>query len=361
MIAHKLLCAALLAAALQAQQTVEVVAVAASSGERQLQLPGEFLPYQEVTLHAKLAGFVERVEVDRGSVVKEGDVLATLVAPELAAQRAEAEARVHAAEAQRAEAEARQLAAQSTYERLKAASATPGAIAGNELVLAEKSAEAVRAQVRAAASYVQAARASVKAIEDMQAYLRVTAPFAGVITARHVHPGAFSGPGGDKPLFQLEQDNQLRLVVAVPEVDVSGIPLKASLAFTVPAYPGETFHGTVARVARSMDPKTRTMAVELDVSNARGRLAPGMYPTVTWPVRRARPALLVPATAVVTTTERTFVIRIRNGQAEWVTVTKAAASGEQVEIRGPLQAGDEIVKRASDELREGTHVTPRRG
>ena len=101
-------------------------------------LPGEFVPYQAVDVRAKVAGFVERVEVDRGSLVKEGQLLATLVAPELLAQRKEAEARVQAVRSSRAEAEAKLLSAQSTWERLKAASATPGAIAGNELMVAEK-------------------------------------------------------------------------------------------------------------------------------------------------------------------------------------------------------------------------------
>jgi RND family efflux transporter MFP subunit len=157
-------------------------------------------------------------------------------------------------------------------------------------------------------------------------------------------------------MFRLEQNTRLRLVVAVPEAAVSAIPVKSNLSFTVPAFPGEAFHGVVARVPHSMDPKTRSMAVELDVANPKNRLAPGMYPTVSWPVRGARPALLVPASSVVTTTERTFVIRVRNGVAEWVTVTKGPAAGEQVEVMGPLNPGDMIVKRASDELREGARI-----
>ncbi len=344
--------------AMFAQPAVEVAPVIAKSVDRKMQLPGEFQPYQEVAIYGKVTGFVEKVDVDRGSHVKEGQILATLVAPEMKAQRAEAEAKVQAVQAQRAEAEAKLLSAQSTYERLKAASATPGAIAANELMVAEQSVEAARAQVRAVESSVTAAQAHVKAIEDMEAYLQVTAPFSGVITERNVHPGALVGPGGDKsqPMFRLEQNTRLRLIVAVPEVAVSGIPAKSSVTFTVPAYPGQTFHGTVARVARSMDPKTRSMAVELDVTNPRAQLAPGMYPTVMWPVRRARPTLLVPATSVVTTTERAFVIRVRHGVVEWVTVSKGPAAGEQIEVYGPLNAGDEVVKRASDELREGTRV-----
>jgi hypothetical protein len=96
------------------------------------------------------------------------------------------------------------------------------------------------------------------------------------------------------------------------------------------------------------------MAVELDVMNRDGSLAPGMYPTVKWPVRRSRPALLVPKTSVVTTTERTFVIRNHSGQAEWVDVKKGVDEGDLVEVMGNLKPGDMIVKGATDEMRDGT-------
>src|SRR6185437_10626809 len=102
------------------------------------------------------------------------------------------------------------------------------------------------------------------------------------------------------------------------------------------------------------DKGTRTMAVELDVENRDGSLAPGMYPSVKWPIRRSRPALFVPKTSVVTTTERMFVVRNQNGRAEWVDVRKGAAEGDLIEVLGDLKAGDMIVRRANDEIREGT-------
>lgn len=348
------LCAAGMALA---QQPVEVVQVVARSDGRRISLPGEFVPYQAVDVQAKVTGFVQKVLVDRGSVVKEGDLLATLVAPELTAQRAAAEAKVQEAGSQKAEAEARLVSAQSTWERMKAAAQTPGAVAGNELVVAEKGVEAAQAQVKAVDSSIVAAEAAVAALRDVESYLRVTAPFSGVVTERFIHPGALAGPSGERtPMFRLEQVSRLRLVVAVPEVDISGISRGAQVTFTVPAWPEASFHGTVARVAGSMDQKTRSMAVELDVANPRGQLAPGMYPTVNWPVKNVRPALMVPASSVVTTTERTFVVRIRDGVAEWVNVTRGVRAGDMVEIRGPLQAGDRVVVRGTDELREGTRV-----
>src|SRR6266478_3332612 len=318
-------------------QALEAVPVVSRPLDRTVMLPGEFVPFLSVPIHAKVTGFVEKVEVDRGSIVTEGQVLATMVAPELNAQRAEAEAKVRAAEAQRVEVEARVVGAESTYQRLKAASATPGVIAGNELIQAEKQVDAERAKVRAAESSIQAAQAAVKAIEDIQAYLRVTAPFAGVITTRNVHPGALVGSGvASEPMFQLETLNRLRLVVPVPEAEVGAIPRGARVTFTVPAYPIETFTGTVGRVAHSMDAKTRSMPVELDVANPNGRLAAGMYPSVKWPVRGSQKVLLVPLTSIVSTSERTFVIRVREGSAEWVDLKRGPVHGDLAEVVGPI-------------------------
>ena len=357
--AHRIFWGIFVAFALRAQ-TVDVVKVASSRAERKVELPGEFLPYQTVAVRAKVTGFVETVLVDRGSAVKQGELLATLVAPELTAQRLEAQAKVQSVESQRAEAQAKVISAESTYEKLKAASATPGVVAGNDLIVAQKAMDAAREQVLAYEQSAKAAQSAVQALRDMESYLRVTAPFSGVITERDIHPGALVGPGAASPvMFQLEQNSRLRLVVAVPEVDVSGIEKGVRVTFTAPAYPSEKFAAPIARIAHSIDQRTRSMAVELDVTNAGGRLAPGMYPTVYWPVRRPKPSLFVPLTSVVTTTERTFVIRVRNGVAGWVDVSRGTTSGNQVEVFGDLAAGDEVVVRASDELRDGTHVNAR--
>jgi RND family efflux transporter MFP subunit len=152
----------------------------------------------------------------------------------------------------------------------------------------------------------------------------------------------------------IQQISHLRLVVPVPEENVSGMARGAAIPFRVPAYPERVYTGTVARIAHALDPKTRTMPVELDVLNRDGSLAPGMYPSVKWPVRREHPALFVPKTSVVTTTERTFVIRARSGHVEWVDVKKGAADGDLVEVSGALAAGDRVVRRGTDEVRDGT-------
>ncbi len=353
--ARSIVNALLLAGTLYAQTPVEVVPVVSKLVERQVKLPGEFIPYLSVPIHARVAGFVEKVDVDRGSVVKKEQVLATLVAPEMATQIVEAQSKEQAVELQRAEAEAKRAAVKGTYDRLKAASATPGVVAENDVVIAQKSVEAADALVRSYERSIKAAQSSVQSLKELERYLTIPAPFEGVIVERYAHPGALVGPSTG-PLLKLQQVSRLRLVVAVPESLVGAIVRGARVPFTVPAFPGETFHAAVGRIAHSLDEKTRTMAVELDVSNPGMRLAPGMYPEVLWPVRKQRPSLLVPPTSIVTTTERTFVIRVKDGAAEWVNVSRGAPSGDLVEVFGPLKAGDAVVRRGSDELREGTKV-----
>ncbi len=335
-------------------QPVETVRVSSKLVEQTVKLPGEFQPYEAVELRARVPGYVERIVVDRGSAVKKGDRIAELSAPEMKAQLAEAQSKARTAESQKAEAEARLASAQSTYSRLKEASATPGAIAGNEIVIAEKTVEGARAAVGTSQSAVESAHASVAAVKDLEAYLNITAPFSGTITERMVHPGALVGPSTG-PLVRLEQNARLRLVVSVPEALVGGIVPGGRVSFTVPAYPGKTFTGVVARLPHSLDAKTRTMPVELDVVNS-GTLAPGMYPEVSWPVKRGAPSLVVPLTAVVTTTEKTFVIRVTGGKAEWVNVKKGTVSGDSVEVMGSLAAGDVVVKRGTDEIRNGAPI-----
>jgi RND family efflux transporter MFP subunit len=345
-----------LTASLAAQDLAPVISRQVS---RTVELPGEFLPFLSVDLHAKVAGYVERVLVDRGSVVRKGELLVELTAPEMTARLAEAQSRAQAAEADRLQAVAQVGAAQSTYERLKKAAATPGAVSGNELIQAEKQVEAAQALVHAREEAVRAAQGVVRAEQDLQAYLKITAPFDGVITDRLVHPGALVGPGPDPVLLVVQQVSHLRLVVPVPEEDVAAIAKGGAVTFGVPAYPDRVYSGTVARVAHALDQKTRTMPVELDVLNRDGSLSPGMYPKVKWPVRRSRPALLVPKTAVVTTTERVFVIRDRDGRAEWVDVRRGAAEGDLVEVDGNLSPGDMVVRRGTDEIHDGATMRGR--
>ena len=336
---------------------IETAKVVSKALDKVVTIPGDLSPYQAVNLTARVAGFVESVAVDRGSYVKRGQRLATISAPELRAQRAEAEAKLQAVRAQEAEAEAKTVAAQSTYDRLKAASATPGVVAGHDVEMAERSLEAARAHVNALKGSVSAAAATVKAVADMESYLQLIAPFDGVITERTVHPGSLVGPATGS-LMRIEQVTRLRLTVPVPEAYVGTITRGAAVDFRVTAFPDQKFHGVIARPAHTLDVKTRSMLVELDVNNPKQLLAPGMFAEVQWPVSRASNSLFVPRTAVVRTSERQFVVRVRNGVAEWVDVKRGEVNGDVVEVFGDLRAGDEVVRRGNDEIRPGTRVTP---
>ena len=157
-------------------------------------------------------------------------------------------------------------------------------------------------------------------------------------------------------MLRLVDTHRLRLVVPVPEAYTAGMAPGGTISFTVPAYPGQSFSGTVARIAQALDVKTRTMAVELDVRNKDGRLAPGTFCQVKWPVHRPTPSLFVPASSVGSTTDRTFVVRVRNGRTEWVDVRTGLAAGPLTEVFGDLKAGDQVAVRGTDEIKPGTEV-----
>ncbi len=343
--------------------TVEVAKVVSKKLAITVRLPGELQPYEVVAVFPKVTAFVDSISVDRGSVVKAGQLMARLVAPEIAAQRAEAQSKLQGAEAQRGEAEAKLASDESTYQRLKAASATPGVVAGNDLEIAQKAVEADRARLESVSGGAQAAKSALKSVSDIEGYLQVRAPFDGVVTERNVHPGALVGPasgsGVGVPIVRVEKTSRLRLLVPVPEKYVAGVTEGTIVPFSVPAFPNHAFSGKVARIAHSVDIKTRTMPVELDVTNSNGHLASGMFPEVVWPVSRSQPTLFVPTSAVARTTEATFVVRIRDGNTEWIDVQSGEVDGKQTEVFGDLREGDEVAVRGTDELRPGTRVTSR--
>ena len=339
---------------------VDTVQVVSRRLDMEIKLPGELDPYEEVRVFSRVSGFVQWIGVDRGSVVKKGQLIALLTAPEIVAQKAEAQSKVLNAENQRIASEAKLAADTSTYERLKVASKTPGVISDEELETAEKTAEADRARVVALHNTVEAARANVRSAAEMERYLRITAPFDGVVTKRNVHPGALVGPGGGSgtqpSMLRIEQVAHLRLVVAIPEIYVGGVQKGEKISFTVPAFPGRTFSGKVARVADSLDPATRTMPVEMDVLNPTGELHSGMFPEVNWPVHRADPTFFVPQSAVGRSMDQSYVIRIRKGNTEQVNVKTGGTVGDLTEVFGQLSAGDTIAMHASEDLHPGMAV-----
>jgi membrane fusion protein, multidrug efflux system len=340
-----------------AAQTINVSKVISQKLSLQIRLPGEITPYESVAEFPKVTAFVKWIGVDRGTHVKAGQEIIRLEAPELVAQKQEGESKLQAAEAQWAEAEAKLTADQSTFLRLKSAAATPGVVAGNDVEVAQQTTEADHARVRAAEQNIAAAKSALAAVAELESYLTVKAPFDGVVTERDVHPGALVAPTSSIPMVRIETVKRLRLMVPVPDNYVAGTVPGAKVSFTVPASPGEKFSGTIARIADSLEMKTRTMPVELDVMNPLGRLAAGMYPEVEWPVRRATPSLFVQTSSIARTNEKMFVVKIQDGKAEWVDVQTGLNSGNLVEVFGNLRVGDLGAIRGTDELRPGTPVT----
>jgi RND family efflux transporter MFP subunit len=343
-----------------ASTTVSTVPVVSRKLQTTIALPAQLSPYEQVDIYPKVTGFVKTVTVDRGSHVRRGQVLVELTAPELNSQRSQAEAAVRAAESQLATAQAKLASDNGTYLHMVSASKTPGVLAENDVAVAGQTVSADKGLVEAAEQNIAAARDALRGVSQTESYLTITAPFEGVVTTRNLHPGALIGPasgqGGALPILQIVDDRRLRLVVPVPEAQVGDMKAGQLVSFSVPAYPGQTFKAPIQRISREVDEKSRTMPVELDVLNRDGKLAPGSFTSVSWPLERSYPTLFVPASAVTSDQQHTFVIRVRNSKAEWVTVQTGQTVSGEIEVFGDLASGDQVVKTASDAIHSGDAV-----
>lgn len=307
-------------------------------------IPGELIPYQEVDLYAKVNSYVKNLLVDIGSEVSQGQLLVTLEAPEINSQLAEAQSRIK-------QMEAIYFASKATYDRLYNTSKTPGTVSQNDLEQAE-------AKKNSDYANEEAAKSSYKEVAANLNYLEIRAPFDGVITSRNVNLGAYVGPGGKStdPLFVLQDQKRLRLVVSVPEIYTGGLNSKDRVNFSVEALPNQKFAAQVKRIAGALDVKLRSERLEMDVFNKDKKLLPHMFAEVNVPLPSRDSAFIVPKTAVVTSTERVFVVKLVNHHAVWVDVKKGFQSGDQMEVYGDLMPGDMVVKQATDEIRDGSAV-----
>ena len=324
---------------------VEVVVLQKGRLSSSLQVPGELIAYQQVDLYAKENSFVRKLYVDVGSEVKEGQLLVTMEAPEMGSQLAAAFSNIKSREAI-------YVASKANYGRLLATSKTPGTISPNDL-------EQAAARQDANLAELQSAQAAYKQITQTQGYLQIRAPFSGVITVRNVNPGAYVGPSGkgsELPLFTLQQQKKLRLVVSVPEAYSSYLNHKSEVSFRVRALPDQLFKAKVKRLAGAIDSRLRSQRVEMDVPNENKKLLPGMVAEVNLPLPSTDSTLVVPKSAIVNATESIFVIRSVDNKAEWIPVKEGREANEMVEIYGNLSAGDTLVKTASDEIRKGSDL-----
>ena len=216
----------------------------------------------------------------------------------MVAQRAQANAAYQSTESQLVAAQAELSADQSTYEHMNSAAKTPGAVAANDLAIAQNTFQSDEANVAALQKTAEAAEEGLRAITQLESYLNITAPFDGEVTTRYVHPGALVGPsagtGAMTPIVRIETLNRLRLVVPVPENDAAGVPEGTQVSFTASLFRGRTFHAPIARISHGIDIKTRTMPVELDVQDPRANWFQGRFVKSTGQSTEFTPRYLFP-------------------------------------------------------------------
>lgn len=305
-----------------------------------IKLPAQLAAYEEVSIFPKVNGYVKNVLVDIGSHVTQGQLLMTLDAPELLQASAQAKEKYARARADFAIDKER-------YMRLVEASQTAGAISPLDISTA-------KSKMEADSAFSNAEKASWQMQETMLGYLKVTAPFAGVITERNVHPGALvSANAKDQPMLELKQVAHLRLQVAIPEAIAGQVKNKDTVSFFVSALMGKKMTGTIVRRADNINAQYRNEKIEIDVNNNDGSLSPGMYADVMLSSKGDVQALCVPKSAVVTSTERRYVLVVKNNTITKVDVTTGNQNPSLVEVYGALQPGDQVISNANDEIPAG--------
>ncbi len=306
-------------------------------------LPGQLNPFNEVNLFPKANGFVKQIFVDRGSQVTKGQLLITLEAPEM-------ESQLQAANSRYLQAQETANASKEKYNRLKQAATEPGSVSPLDL-------DNAVSRMKSDMAIANAERSNMESVKTMQGYLKIYAPFDGTIVQRNVSPGALVAPGKgtDQPMLVLQDTRKLRLEVAIPEDYVDKVDLKQAVTFTFNAMPGKEHTAKISRSANALG-NMRSEAIEIDVINKDGQLKPGMYAEVKIPMLSGAKSLLVPNTAIVRSTEREYVITVKDGKAKLVDIKEGLAGKDSTEVFGALVASDRIVTKAGDDIKAGTVI-----
>lgn len=328
------------AATAPAQDTVAVFVLHADTLKKNVDLPGELQPYLQTDLFAKVQGYVREMKVDIGDRIHKGQTLAILEAPEVNTQVSQSEAAL-------ASALSKYTASKDKYQRLYQASQSksPGIVAPVDLVTSHE-------QMTADSAAYEAQRQQSKAYKEVSGYLYITAPFDGVVIARKADPGALVS--ASSMLLTVQDNNILRLRISVPETYVAAATGKRDLSFAVDAYPQQHFTGTLTRKTETIDPTTRTELWEYDVDNRQHLLKAGAFVYARLNLERNAPSMILPPTAIATTLERKFVIRVHESKAQWIDVRQGMTTDAGVEVFGNLHTGDTLVTKATDERKPGT-------
>jgi RND family efflux transporter MFP subunit len=355
-----------------------VVAVRRGSLASSLTVAGQFQPYQQVDLHAKVSGYIRWIKVDIGDRVRQGEVLALLEVPELQDQVEGAQAEVRHSQSDITRAQSEVVSAESTYSavhaeytRLEEASKErPGLIAEQELDDARAKDQQAGAQVGVAKASLDAtqqqlgvSRATRSRLETMSRYEQIIAPFTGVVTKRYADTGSLIQAGQNNntqtlPVVQVAESDLLRLRMPVPESDVPYIQVGGDVQVKVNAT-GRTFTGKIIRFSRALDTNTRTMLTEVDVPNHDLSLNPGMYAETTIQLLQKNDALILPAQAVVQSGDQSYVLVVdATNHVEKHNVTLGIQTSNRVEITSGLQTGDNVIASGQTGYQPGEVVSP---
>lgn len=328
--------------------TVVVVNPVQGEVKQSLKLSGTLEPYEKAAVFAKVSGFLEKIHVDIGDVVKKRDVLAQLIVPELHSELKHAEAEVvkNKANAKLADITYKRLADLMTLE--------PGAVTQQEVDLAAAQVEVERAEVIVG-------EAKVSGFKTLLSYTTIRAPFDGTIKRRFVDTGVLitAGAAKSEPIVEIVRTDKLRLVFYVPESIAPYVQRGQEVRFTVDAFPGEFFERSVTRLAGALMEDTRSMRVESDIDSNVNKFRPGMYATVYLAYKDIPDAITIPATAVQIINSQSHVCTVVDGVIHWIPVTILHDDGAQVVIASELKPEAAVVVAGPTHLEEGQMVQMR--
>jgi RND family efflux transporter MFP subunit len=351
-------------AAVNAPPMVSVAKARREPGASERALPGNAQAYREAGMYARTTGYLEKWNVDIGDKVSEGQLVATISAPDLDDQLAQAQANLEQSRATLKLNEANAALADTTLARYRATQQmNAGAVA--KLLIDEQQASVLTSQasVKAAEASIRVNEAMVQMYSDLQKFEQIIAPFTGVITARNVDPGALvtaDNPSATRELFHIMQIDPLRVFVDVPQTYSTGITVGQNADVFRPEEPSKVFHGKVTRTASALDPNTRTLLTQIDVPNPDAALRPGMYLMAKFFADRAAPAVIIPSAALVTTSDGKMTVPILKSDniVTYKTVQLGRDYGADIEITSGLTGDETVIIHPGDSLPEGQAVQP---
>jgi membrane fusion protein, multidrug efflux system len=309
---------------------------------KQVIFPAELTPLSKAEIYTKVSGYISEFKADIGDHVKKGDVLALLDAPEVLSNYSQVYA-------EKQTAYSKYLTTLDTYKRILRASNVRGTVAAEEM---EKSKNLMLSD----SSALEAAKSKLNATAQLKDYLTIRAPFSGIITQRNFDQGTLVGANNTKPLLIIESIEKLRLRVPVPEAYTMAIPDTSVIHFTVDAQPGKIYTAQLSRKSGSVNLVNRTELWEYIYQNEGNELKSGMFATASLRFRRKELSFMVPQTALVTSLERRFVIRLKQSKAELVDVKSGITQDDKTEVFGNLSGGDTLLVRGTDEIKTGTKL-----